>query len=75
MKDLLLKAGQLLPSDDLRRRSSVGPPKKPPRRPLASFTSTDTEDQSGAGTDTSGGINTDEALEGNVCLETDSAVQ
>ena len=75
MKDLLLKAGQLRPSDDLRRRSSVGPPKKPPRRTPASLSSTDREVQSGPGTDTSGGINTDEALEGNICLETDSAVR
>ena len=75
MKDLLLKAGELRSSDNLKRRSTAGPPRKPPRRVPASFVSTDSEGQSGVGTDTSGGINTDEAEEANVCLETDSAVR
>ena len=75
MKDLLLKAGELRSSDNLKRRSTAGPPRKPPRRVSASSASTDSEGQSGVGTDTSGGINTDEAEEANVCLETDSAVR
>ena len=48
--------------------------KKQPRKTLPSLPSTDSEDQNEGGTDTSGGIITDEALDENICLETDSAV-
>ena len=75
MKDLLLKAAELRPSSDLKRRSTVGPSKKPPRRVSTSSAGTDSEDQSGVSTDTDGGINTDVAEEANICLETDSAVR
>ena len=75
MKDLLLKAGELRPSDDIRRRSTAGPPRKPPRRVSVSTDNTDTDGQGEAGTDVDGGMNTDDAVEANLCLETDSAIR